>query len=78
MRRQAFDDDDTNEGSGALVDDYSETDDFESEGDEETISPDNRVVLSPTTPLFNVITSVCLVPASNVIFVNFAFRLHPL
>ena len=52
VRRQIVDDDDANEGSGALIDDYSESDD--SEVNEEIVSPDHRVVISPTTPLFNV------------------------
>lgn len=64
VRRQILDDDDTNEGSGALIDDYSETDDFEPEGDDETISPDNRVIIAPTTPLFNG-ASVVATPVIN-------------
>ncbi len=54
VRRQVMDDDDANEGSGSLIDDYSESDDVESDVNEEIVSPDNRVVISPTTPLFNV------------------------
>jgi len=53
VRRQVMDDDDANEGSGSLIDDYSESDDVESDVNEEIVSPDNRVVISPTTPLFN-------------------------
>jgi hypothetical protein len=54
VRRQIMDDDDANEGSGSLIDDYSESDDVESDVNEENLSPNKPVVISPTTPLFNV------------------------
>lgn len=54
VRRQTDEFDYTDDGSGTLIDEYSETDDSEPEKNDDTVAP-NRVAIESTTPIFDVL-----------------------